>query len=217
MATVYLARDLQSGARVAIKVLRPEIAPVLGTERFRREIRITAGLAHPNIIPVLDSGEVDHLPFYVTPYVAGETLADRLKRESQLPVDEAVTIACRITEALEAAHSEGFVHRDIKPSNILLAGDRVILADFGLARAVDVISAEQLTESGIVIGTPAYMSPEQSTSGARVDVRSDIYSLGCVIYEMLAGAPPSPGPRPSRCSRVTRWTQSPASERCAER
>jgi tetratricopeptide (TPR) repeat protein len=192
MATVYLARDLETGARVAIKVLRLEIAPVLGTERFLREIQITTRLTHHNILPVLDSGLVNDLPFYVTPYVAGETLADRLKRESQLPVDEAVTIACQVTEALGAAHSQGFVHRDIKPSNILLAqdGDHVILADFGLARAVDVIGPDQLTQSGLVLGTPAYMSPEQSTSAGRVDVRSDIYSLGCVIYEMLAGSPP---------------------------
>jgi eukaryotic-like serine/threonine-protein kinase len=192
MATVYLARDLETGARVAIKVLRLEIAPVLGTERFLREIQITTRLTHHNILPVLDSGLVNDLPFYVTPYVAGETLADRLRRESQLPVDEAVTIACQVTEALGAAHSQGFVHRDIKPSNILLAqdGDHVILADFGLARAVDVIGPDQLTQSGLVLGTPAYMSPEQSTSAGRVDVRSDIYSLGCVIYEMLAGSPP---------------------------
>ena len=142
---------------------------------------------------MLDSGEVDGLPFYVTPYIAGESLAQRLRRESQLPIPDAIDIACQVADALEAAHMQGFVHRDIKPGNILLVDGRAILADFGLARAVDVITAEQLTQSGVVVGTPAYMSPEQS-SHARIDPRSDIYSLGCVIYEMLAGTPPFSGP-----------------------
>jgi len=193
MATVHLARDHQSGSLVAIKLLRSELISFLSVERFRREIGITSRLQHPNIIPVLDAGEADGLPFYVTPYIAGESLAQRLRRESQLPIPAAIDIACQVADALEVAHMQGFVHRDIKPGNILLVDGRAILADFGLARAVDVITAEQLTQSGVVVGTPAYMSPEQS-SHARIDPRSDIYSLGCVIYEMLAGTPPFSGP-----------------------
>ncbi|MGH7498060.1 MAG: serine/threonine-protein kinase, partial [Gemmatimonadales bacterium] len=190
MATVYLARDLRDDSRVALKVLRPELVPILGPERFAREIRITSNLKHPNILPVLDSGcTEDGVSFYVTPYVDGGSLAQRLRREPQLPIADALEITRQIAYALETAHDQGIVHRDIKPSNILLADRRAILADFGLARAVDVATAEKLTESGIVLGTPAYMSPEQSAGGP-LDRRSDIYSLGCVVFEMLAGTPP---------------------------
>lgn len=192
MATVYLARDIQHGCSVAIKVLRPDLVPILGAERFAREIQITSCLKHPSILPVLDSGQAEGLPFYVTPYIRGESLAQRLKREAQLPVEDAIEIACQIADALEVAHAHGFVHRDIKPSNILLASGRAILADFGIARALDVATAEKLTESGIALGTPAYMSPEQS-GGGTMDRRSDIYSLGCVLFEMLAGSPPFTG------------------------
>ncbi|HEY3011171.1 MAG TPA: serine/threonine-protein kinase, partial [Gemmatimonadales bacterium] len=193
MATVYLARDNRHGSAVAIKVLRPDLVPLLGAQRFAREIRITAGLRHPGILPVLDSGEVQGIPFYVTPYIQGESLAQRLHREQQLPIEDALSIAYQIADALALAHSQGFVHRDIKPSNILLdENNRAILTDFGIARTVDVVTAEKLTESGIALGTPAYMSPEQSACGA-VDGRSDIYSLGCVVFEMLAGTPPFTG------------------------
>jgi hypothetical protein len=193
MGTVHLARELQSDTRVAIKLIKPEHVPIHGIERFGREIRIASHLNHPNILPVLDSGEVEGLPFYVTPYIDGESLAQRLKRETQLSIRETVGIASQITDALEAAHAHGVVHRDIKPSNILLSEGRAILADFGLARAIELVATDQLTESGVALGTPAYMSPEQASNG-RVDARSDIYSLGCVIYEMLAGAPPFTGP-----------------------
>jgi tetratricopeptide (TPR) repeat protein len=193
MGTVHLARDLETGSQVAIKFIRPEHVPADGLERFAREIRITSHLVHPNILPVLDVGEADDLPFYVTPYIAGESLGQRLKRETQLSIQESVEIACQIANALEVAHASGFVHRDIKPSNILLTQGQAILADFGLARAIEVASTDQLTESGLAVGTPAYMSPEQS-GNRRIDARSDIYSLGCVLYEMLAGEPPFSGP-----------------------
>ncbi len=196
MATVYIARDLRHGSRVAVKVLSPLVASQLGLERFTREIRITAGLQHPNIVPVFDSGVVNGMPFYVMPYVEGRTLDERLRDEQQLPVDDALEIACEIADALAHAHSQGFVHRDIKPSNILLAHGHVMLADFGIARILGpTTGGEHLTSGGIAVGTVAYMSPEQA-SGEPVDGRSDIYSLGCVLYEMLAGLPPFTGSTP---------------------
>jgi serine/threonine-protein kinase len=197
MATVYLAQDLEQDAEVAVKILSPELAPLVGAERFAREIRITGSLQHPAILPVLDSGASDGHPFYVMPFVNGETLAQRLRRDAQLPIEDALDITCQVAEALAAAHAHGFVHRDVKPSNILLtrpeAGKSLaLLADFGIARAIDILTDEKLTESGIALGTAAYMSPEQS-AGSRVDGRSDIYSLGCVLFEMLAGGPPFTG------------------------
>jgi eukaryotic-like serine/threonine-protein kinase len=192
MATVYLARDLQLQTDVAVKVLSPDLAPLLGAERFAREIRITSRLQHPSILPVLDSGQAEGHPYYVMPFVDGESLAQRLRRESQLPIEQAIDITAQIADALAAAHDQGFVHRDIKPGNILLSGGRAVLADFGIARAIDLLTDEKLTESGLALGTATYMSPEQA-SGARVDGRSDIYSLGCVLFEMLAGAPPFSG------------------------
>ncbi len=228
MATVYLARDLQNGSSVAIKVLRPDLVPILGADRFAREIRITSRLKHPNILQVLDSGLAgDGLPFYITPYVDGESLGTRLQREGQLPIPDAIDIACQVADALEAAHGQGFVHRDIKPSNILLTNGRAILADFGIARAVDVVTAEKLTESGITLGTPAYMSPEQSACGS-LDGRSDIYSLGCVVFEMLAGSPPFVGPSaqsvrarhaldPPPSLRTVRTTVTPSLERIIDK
>ncbi|MGI9039657.1 MAG: protein kinase domain-containing protein [Gemmatimonadales bacterium] len=227
MATVYLARDIQHGSLVAVKVLRPDLVPVLGAARFAREIRITSCLRHPNILPVLDSGEADGIPFYVTPYIDGDSLAQRLRREGQLPIDDALDIACQVADALAAAHAEGFVHRDIKPSNILLQDGQAILTDFGIARAVDVATAEQLTESGIALGTPAYMSPEQSACGS-VDGRSDIYSLACVVFEMLAGSPPFTGTSsqsvrarhaldPPPCLRTVRNTVAPSLERAIDK
>jgi len=189
MATVYLALDLQHKTRVAVKVLRPELASLLGAERFAREIRITARLQHPNILPVLDSGEVQGLPFYVMPYIEGESLSQRLAREDQLSIEDAVAIASEVAEALALAHAEGFVHRDIKPSNILLSHGHAVLADFGIARAVEVLGSEKLTETGLALGTVHYMSPEQAAAG-KIDARTDIYSLGCVLYQMLSGQPP---------------------------
>ncbi len=204
MATVYLARDLMHESRVAVKVLSRELTPVLGGERFMREIRITARLQHPNIVPVFDSGTIHGLPYYVMPFVDGMTVAERLADEGQLPLADSLRIACEIADALACAHAAGFVHRDIKPGNILLAGYppagrrssggyHAMLADFGIARAVaDAGGADRITATGITLGTAHYMSPEQA-SNDRVDARSDIYSLGCVLYEMLAGQPPFSG------------------------
>jgi len=195
MATVYLAHDLVGGSRVALKQVRPELAPVIAGERFTREINILSHLHHPNILPVLDTGIADGLPFFVMPYVDGKSLTQLMHREGQLTIRQAVDITCEVADALVAAHAEGFVHRDIKPSNILLSEGRVFLADFGIARAIDVSTGEKLTDSGLAVGTVAYMSPEQA-AGGRVDARSDGYSLGCVLYEMLVGGPPFTGATP---------------------
>ncbi|MGK2963591.1 MAG: protein kinase domain-containing protein [Gemmatimonadaceae bacterium] len=190
MATVYLARDIRHGNRVALKVLSADLASMVSGERFIREIRITAGLQHPHILPVFDSGQVNGLPYYVMPFVDGPTVEQRIKAEGALPIAEALEIACEVADALAHAHSQGFVHRDIKPSNILLAHGHAVVADFGIARALEpVVSDQELTRTGIAVGTAAYMSPEQS-AGEDVDGRADVYSLGCVLYEMLAGKPP---------------------------
>ena len=199
MATVYLADDVRHHRQVAIKVLHPELGAVLGAERFLREIGIAARLSHPHILPLHDSGTLDlglgrPVLFYVMPYVAGRSLRERLREELQLPIDEAVGIARQVADALEHAHRQGIIHRDIKPENILLADGQAVLADFGIARALDVAGGDRLTETGLAIGTPAYMSPEQGAGGARLDGRSDIYAVGCVLYEMLAGQPPFTGP-----------------------
>ena len=194
MATVYLAEDLKHHRKVALKVLRPELAAVLGTERFLREITTTANLRHPHILPLYDSGEADELLFYVMPYVEGETLRDLLDREKQLPLDDAFQITREVADALSYAHARGVIHRDIKPENILLESGHAVVADFGIARAVSAASGEQLTQTGMAVGTPAYMSPEQASGSEDVDGRSDLYALGCVLYEMLAGQPPFSGP-----------------------
>jgi serine/threonine-protein kinase len=199
MATVYLARDLKHDRPVALKVLRPELAASLGAERFLLEIRVTARLQHAHILPLLDSGVLEtgpgrSLPFYVMPYVEGESLRDRLRRETQLPLDEAVRIAAEVGGALGYAHGQGVVHRDVKPENILLSGDQAIVADFGIARAASLARGERLTETGLALGTPHYMSPEQVAGDREVDARADVYALGCVLYEMLAGEPPFTGP-----------------------
>jgi serine/threonine-protein kinase len=195
MATVYLTHDVHHDRPVALKVLHPELAAALGPERFLREIRTTARLQHPHILPVLDSGEAAETLWYTMPYVEGESLRDRLHRETQLPLDEALGIAREVGLALDYAHRHGVMHRDIKPENILLSDGQALVADFGVARAPEQGMEVKLTETGLAVGTPAYMSPEQAT-GAQVDARSDIYALGCVLYEMLAGEPPYTGPTP---------------------
>jgi len=194
MATVYLAEDLKHHRKVAIKVLKPELAAVLGADRFIQEIETTAQLQHPHILPLFDSGEADGFLYYVMPYVEGETLRDRLDRETQLPVDEALRITIDVADALEYAHEHGVIHRDIKPENILLHGGRAMVADFGIALAVTSAGGGRLTETGISLGTPRYMSPEQATGQRNVTVRSDIYALGATAYEMLVGEPPFTGP-----------------------
>ena len=197
MASVWLARDLRHDRLVAIKILHPELAGAIGIDRFVREIRVTAGLQHPGIIPVLDSGTLDapdgmKLPWYSMGYIDGESLRSRLDRDGALPIDEAVGIACDVAAALEAAHRHGVVHRDIKPENILISSGRVCVADFGIAKALMDTGGERLTSTGIVIGTPTYMSPEQAASEP-VDARTDQYALATVLYEMLAGEPPFAG------------------------
>jgi serine/threonine-protein kinase len=194
MATVYLADDLKHERKVALKVLKPELAAVVGAERFLAEIRVTANLQHPNILPLFDSGEADGLLFYVMPLVEGESLRDRLEREKQLPVDEAVKIVTEVADALDHAHQKGVVHRDIKPANILLRGGRPLVADFGIALAVSAAGGGRLTETGLSLGTPHYMAPEQATADREVSPASDVYSLACVVYEMLVGEPPHTGP-----------------------
>jgi eukaryotic-like serine/threonine-protein kinase len=191
MATVYLARDLKHQRSVAVKVLHPELAAGIGTDRFLREIRIEAGLQHPHILPLHDSGEAAGFLYYVMPFVAGESLRQRIAREGQLPLGDAVRIGATVADALAYAHANGVVHRDIKPENILLAGGHALVADFGIAKAVEAAGDSKLTETGWGMGTPAYMSPEQIV-GEPVDGRSDIYGLGCVVYEMLTGHPPFP-------------------------
>ena len=194
MARVYLARDVRHERFVALKTLRPEIAMALGRERFLREIKLAARLQHPNILPVYDSGVADGLLFYVMPFVEGESLRERLEREPQLPLDDALQIAREVADALSYAHSHDVVHRDIKPENIMLSGGHAIVTDFGIARAVSAAGGDKLTETGLAIGTPAYMPPEQAAGTGQVDRRSDIYSLACVLYETLAGQPPFTGP-----------------------
>ena len=193
MAIVYLARDARHGRRVAVKVLRPELATSLGAERFLREINIAARLTHPNILALYDSGEAAGMLYFVMPHVEGETLRERMAREHQLPVDEALAITRQVGLALDYAHEHGVVHRDIKPENILLVGDHVLVADFGLARALYSAGTERLTESAVAVGTPAYMSPEQAAADPDVDGRTDLYSLACVLFEMIAGLPPFKG------------------------
>ena len=198
MATVWLAHDQQHARKVAIKTLHPDLAGAIGTDRFLREIRLTAQLQHPGIVPILDSGALDvagstPLPWYAMPFLDGESLRSRLNREVQLPIDEALRITEAVGNALEAAHRVGVVHRDIKPENVFLSGDQVYVVDFGIAKAIAVTDAERLTSTGLAIGTPAYMSPEQVVGGT-VDARSDQYSLASMLYEMIAGEPPFSGP-----------------------
>ncbi|MGB5526383.1 MAG: protein kinase, partial [Gemmatimonadota bacterium] len=196
MAVVYLAEDLRHGRRVAIKVLHPELTATLGHERFLQEIKTVASLQHPHILPLYDSGEADGLLYYVMPFAEGESLRQRLDREGQLSVDESLRIAIEVADGLDYAHRKGVVHRDIKPGNILLTEGHATIADFGLARAIAVATEDRMTSTGLGVGTPLYASPEQATAQETLDGRTDIYSLGCVVYEMLAGEPPLTGATP---------------------
>ena len=193
MATVYLADDLKHERKVALKVLKPELAAIVGAERFLAEIKTTANLTHPHILPLFDSGEADSFLFYVMPYLEGETLRDRINREKQLPVDEAVRIATAVANALDHAHRNKVIHRDIKPGNILLQDGEPVVSDFGIALALGVAGGTRLTETGLSVGTPFYMSPEQATGDQAVGASTDTYALGSVLYEMLVGDPPFAG------------------------
>ncbi|MBC7894011.1 MAG: serine/threonine protein kinase, partial [Cytophagaceae bacterium] len=193
MATVYLAEDLRHDRKVAIKVLKPELAAVLGAERFVVEIKTTASLQHPHILPLFDSGTADGFLFYVMPYIEGETIREKLNRETQFGVDQALRITCEVADALDYAHRHGVIHRDIKPENILLYDGRAMVMDFGIALAVSAAAGGRMTETGLSLGTPHYMSPEQATAEKDLTKRSDLYSLATVLYEMLTGAPPHTG------------------------
>jgi serine/threonine-protein kinase len=208
MATVYLADDLRHGRQVAIKVLRPELGLLLGPDRFTREIRIAAALNHPHILPLHDSGEAGGLLFYVMPYVRGGSLRQKLSAARQLATDEAVGIVRQVASALDHAHAHGLVHRDVKPENILLHEGEAMVTDFGIALAVGAAADDRLTATGLMIGTPEYMSPEQAAGERTLDARSDVYSLGCVLYELLAGEPPHTGPSPK--SLIARRFSEPA-------
>src|SRR3981081_3827422 len=193
MATVYLARDIRHRRQVALELLDPELVAVIGGERFLAEIEVTANLQHPHLLPLFDSGEADGLLYYVMPYIDGESLRAKLTREKQLPVDEAVHIATAVASALDYAHRHGVIHRDLKPENILLHDGQPVVADFGIALAVSRAADHRITQTGISLGTPQHMSPEQATGDGTVDGRSDIYSLGVITYEMLTGEPPHTG------------------------
>src|SRR5687767_12247427 len=195
-ATVYLARDTQRGISVAVKLLRPELAQSVGAERFLREIRLNEKLHHPHIVPVLDSGEHDGRLYFVLPHMEEGSLRQMLQREKQLPIETAIAIARTIAQALDYAHQQNLIHRDVKPENILFTSGQACLADFGIARAVERAMDESTTDTGMVRGTPAYMSPEQASGSTQYDGRSDQYSLACVLYEMLAGVPAFIGPTP---------------------
>jgi eukaryotic-like serine/threonine-protein kinase len=211
MATVYLAEEPKHSRRVAVKVLHPEVARSLGTERFLREIRIAAGLSHPHIVPLIDSGESEGRLFYVSVYVSGGSLRDRLNREKTLPLGDALRVAREIGSALESAHRNGYVHRDVKPENILLAEGHAMLADFGVAFILSA-DGEPITDAGIALGTPEYMSPEQASGERNLGVPSDVYSLACVIFEMLTGQPPFRGAN-ARATMAMHVTQTPPSSR----
>ncbi len=215
MATVYLAQDLKHDRKVAIKVLRPELAAVIGAERFLSEIKTTANLQHPHILPLFDSGVADGFLFYVMPFIEGESLRDRLNRERQLPIADAVRIATEVASALDYAHRHNVIHRDIKPENILLHDGRALVADFGIALAASKAGGSRMTETGMSLGTPTYMSPEQAMGEREITARSDVYALGCVTYEMLIGEPPFTGPSAQAiiAKVMTREPASPTSQR----
>jgi eukaryotic-like serine/threonine-protein kinase len=194
MSRVFVAHDASRGRREVVKILPPDLASGVSLTRFEREIHLAAQLKHPNIVPLLRTGDANGLPYYTMPFVEGESLRDRLKRELQLPIDEAVRIACEVAGALDYAHRHDIVHRDIKPENVLLDEGHAVVADFGIGRAITRASdVDPITLAGMAVGTPQYMSPEQAAGEREIDGRSDIYSLGCVLYEMLAGEPPFTG------------------------
>src|SRR6476469_6989969 len=193
MATVYLANDVKHHREVAVKVFRAELSSILGADRFLREVEIAARLNHPHILPLYDSGDASGFLFYVMPYITGESLRAKMDREKQLSVDQALAITRQVAAALDYAHERNVIHRDVKPENIMLHEGEAMIADFGIALVTD-SADERITEGGIVVGTPAYMSPEQSFSDSALDARSDVYSLACVLYEMLAGEPPYSAP-----------------------
>ena len=214
MATVYLAEDRKHGRKVALKIMRADVASSLGAERFLREVRLAAQLSHPHIVPLIDSGESDGVLFYVTPYAPGGSLADRITREGRLPVSDALRVAREVGLGLDYVHRSGYVHRDVKPANILFADGHAVLADFGIAYAACDHEREAITGAGVVIGTPEYMSPEQASGERDLEGQSDIYSLACVVYEMLAGAPPFDGSN-ARVTMVRQVTETPAPLRAA--
>ncbi|HSQ29798.1 MAG TPA: serine/threonine-protein kinase [Gemmatimonadaceae bacterium] len=194
MSRVFSAVETSLGRTVVIKTLPPGLTAGLSAERFRREIRLLAHLSHPNIVPILSAGDREGLLYYMMPFIAGETLRHRMQKDSPLPIDEAVAIATEIAEALDYAHRQGIVHRDIKPENILLVDNHAIISDFGIARAITrAVGEESLTGTGMIVGTPGYMSPEQAAGERDIDGRADIYALGCMLYEMLTGGPPFGG------------------------
>ncbi len=209
MATVYLAQDLRHRRPVALKVLRPGLAALLGTARFLREIEVAAGLTHPHILPLHDSGEVEGLLFYVMPFIEGESLRDRLAAKGAMTVADVLKLGREVADALEYAHRRGIIHRDIKPENILLSSGHAVVADFGIARAIDAAGGAQITEVGAAVGSPMYMSPEQVAGNPVLDGRSDVYSLGCVLYEALTGRVPFSGPT-SQAIMVSRLLDTPA-------
>ncbi|MFL5505389.1 MAG: protein kinase domain-containing protein [Gemmatimonadales bacterium] len=208
MATVYLAQDLKHQREVAVKVMRPELAATLGADRFLREVQIAARLSHPHILPMHDSGEANGVLYYVMPYVEGETLKDRLAREGPLPPERALRLTQEIVEALAFAHSRGFIHRDIKPANILLQSGHALVADFGIARAVEDVGGESLTRTGLAVGTPQYMAPEQAAGEKEIDGRADVYAAGAILYELLTGETPFAGPN-ARAILTRSLTESP--------
>ena len=210
MSMVFEARDVRHDRTVAVKVLLPELAASVGAQRFLREIEIAAGLVHPHILPLYDSGDAGGLLYHVTPCVEGETLRDRLKRERYLSIEEAVRITAEVADALDFAHSHDVIHRDIKPENVLLSSRHALITDFGIARAITLGGGERLTETGMAVGTPAYMSPEQARGEAVLDGRTDIYSLACLTYEMLAGEAPLAGRSP-QITMARRQSESPTS------